>query len=127
MRHQILFLLVMSFVAAGCETAAKKRLTELNWSGRRSGCGGRNRHQTGDRAKGAAIGAAIGGVAGSGIGYRMDKQAKELEKVAETKRTENGIVSKLKSDILFDSGQAVLKPQAITNLAQMAAIPQKIS
>lgn len=55
----------------------------------------------------------------------MDKQAKELAAVAETKRTEEGIVTKLKSDILFDTGQATLKPQAKANLSQMAGIMKK--
>ncbi len=82
-------------------------------------------HQSGNREKGALIGAALGGGAGALIGNRMDKQAKELEKIAETKRTEQGIVSKLKSDILFDSGKSDLKSQAQDNLKQMADIMKK--
>lgn len=77
------------------------------------------------KGKGAAIGAAIGGSIGGYAGHRMDKQAKELEAIAETKRTEQGLVTKLKSDILFDSGKADLKPEAKSNLAQMAAIMKK--
>jgi outer membrane protein OmpA-like peptidoglycan-associated protein len=64
------------------------------------------------------VGAAIGGL----IGKRMDNQAKELEKIAETKRTEQGLVSKLKADILFETGKSDLKPAAKTNLAEMAKI-----
>jgi outer membrane protein OmpA-like peptidoglycan-associated protein len=82
-------------------------------------------HQTGDRAKGAAWGAALGGAVGGVVGNRMDKQAKELEKVAETKRTEQGIVTKLKSDILFDSGKANLKSAANQNISKLAAILKK--
>ena len=59
------------------------------------------------------------------MGKRIDKQAEELKKVAETKRTEQGLVSKLKSDILFDTGRADLKPEARENLGQMAAIMKK--
>lgn len=74
-------------------------------------------------------GAMIGGVIGAGIGgfagSRMDKQAKELEKIAETKRTDQGLITKLKSDILFDTGKADLKPAAVTNLQQMSAIMKK--
>jgi outer membrane protein OmpA-like peptidoglycan-associated protein len=55
----------------------------------------------------------------------MDKQAKELEKIAETKRTEQGLVTKLKSDILFDTGKAELNPEAKNNLKEMAAIMKK--
>lgn len=82
-------------------------------------------HQSGDRGKGALIGAALGGGLGGVVGNRLDKQKKELEQIAETKRTENGLVSKLKSDILFDSGKAALKPTASQNLGKMAEIMKK--
>jgi outer membrane protein OmpA-like peptidoglycan-associated protein len=77
------------------------------------------------KGKGAAIGAVLGGAVGGYVGHRMDNQAKELEKIAETKRTEQGLVTKLKSDILFDTGKANLKAEAKTNLAQMAEIMKK--
>jgi outer membrane protein OmpA-like peptidoglycan-associated protein len=70
---------------------------------------------------GAALGAGLGGV----IGNRLDKQKAELEKIAETKRTEQGLVTKLKSDILFDSGKAELKPAAVENLKKMSEIMKK--
>jgi outer membrane protein OmpA-like peptidoglycan-associated protein len=76
----------------------------------------------GDTGKGAAVGGAVGAAIGGLIGKRMDNQAKELEKVAETKRTEQGLVSKLKSDILFETGKSDLKPAAKTNLTEMAKI-----
>lgn len=77
------------------------------------------------KEKGAIIGGVIGGGIGAYAGSRMDKQAKELEKIAETKRTEMGLVTKLKSDILFDTGKANLKPAAKSNLKEMAAIMKK--
>ena len=77
------------------------------------------------KGKGAAIGAALGGALGGYVGHRMDKQAKELEQIAETKRTEQGLVTKLKSDILFDTGKSDLKAEAKTNLSQMAEIMKK--
>lgn len=82
-------------------------------------------HQSGDRGKGALIGAALGGGLGGVVGNRLDRQKKELEQIAETKRTENGLVSKLKSDILFDSGKSALKPGATQNLGKMAEIMKK--
>lgn len=82
-------------------------------------------HQSGNRGKGAAIGALLGAGIGGYAGRRMDQQAKELEKIAETKRTEQGLVTKLKSDILFETGKADLKPQAKTNLKEMATIMKK--
>lgn len=77
------------------------------------------------KERGAIIGGVIGGGIGAYAGSRMDKQAKELEKIAETKRTEMGLVTKLKSDILFDTGKSNLKPQAKTNLKEMADIMKK--
>lgn len=81
--------------------------------------------QHGDKKKGALIGAALGAAMGGTIGNRLDKQAKELEKVAETKRTEQGIITKLKSDILFDTGKSDLKPAAKNNIGQLASILKK--
>lgn len=82
-------------------------------------------HQSGNRAQGAAVGALLGAGIGGYAGHRMDQQAKELEKIAETKRTEQGLVTKLKSDILFETGKADLKPQAKANLKEMATIMKK--
>ena len=77
------------------------------------------------KEKGAIIGAGVGGIAGAYAGGRMDKQAKELKAIAETKRTEQGLITKLKSDILFDTGKADLKPSAKINLQQMSDIMKK--
>ncbi|QDK38547.1 OmpA family protein [Bdellovibrio sp. NC01] len=82
-------------------------------------------HQTGNRNAGALIGATLGAGVGGLIGNRLDKQQKELEKIAETKRTEQGLITKLKSDILFDTGKADLKPAAKENINQLAAIMKK--
>lgn len=82
-------------------------------------------HQTGRRNEGALIGAALGAGIGGAVGQRLDKQQKELEKIAETKRTEQGLITKLKSDILFDTGKADLKPAAQANINQLAAIMKK--
>lgn len=82
-------------------------------------------HQTGKRTEGALIGAALGGGVGTLVGRRMDQQKKELEKIAETKRTEQGLVTQLKSDILFDTGKSDLKNSAQGNISQLAAIMKK--
>jgi len=77
--------------------------------------------------KGAAIGAGVGALAGGSVGLYLDKQAKELEQVAETKRTENGVLVSMKSDILFDVGSAVLKPEAIEQIEKVGDILAKYS
>ncbi len=82
-------------------------------------------HQSGNKGKGAAIGAAAGALLGGTIGNRLDKQAQELAAIAETKRTEQGIITKLKSDITFSSGSSSVKPMAQSNIKQIAAIIAK--
>ena len=77
--------------------------------------------------KGAIIGAGVGALAGGSVGLYLDKQAKELEEIAETKRTENGVLVRMKSEILFDSGSAVLKPTAIAQIEKVGAILAKYS
>src|SRR5438309_6213433 len=73
--------------------------------------------------KGAAIGAAIGGVAGGAVGNYLDKQAQELKQVAEnTRRTEDGILVDLKSKLLFSTDSAVLKPDAVEQIAKLGDI-----
>jgi outer membrane protein OmpA-like peptidoglycan-associated protein len=117
-RPLALSLLVLS---AACQTAGKRTAIGAG-AGAAVGAG------VGAAAggwKGAAIGAAAGAAAGGGVGLYLDKQAKELEKVAETKRTENGILVQLESDILFDVDSAVLKPAAIEQLTQVGDILAK--
>jgi outer membrane protein OmpA-like peptidoglycan-associated protein len=73
--------------------------------------------------KGAIIGAAAGGVVGGAVGNYLDKQAQELKEVAEnTKRTENGILVDLKSTLLFTTDSAVLKPEAVEQVAKLGDI-----
>jgi outer membrane protein OmpA-like peptidoglycan-associated protein len=81
--------------------------------------------QSGKAGKGALIGAAAGALIGGTIGNRLDKQAKELAKVAETRRTEEGILVNMKGDILFDTGKATLKPEAVDQINQVGAILAK--
>jgi outer membrane protein OmpA-like peptidoglycan-associated protein len=81
-------------------------------------------HATGG-TKGALIGAGVGALAGGAVGNYLDKQADELKKVAETKRTENGVLVNLSNDILFDSGSAILKPEAMSELNRVGDILAK--
>jgi outer membrane protein OmpA-like peptidoglycan-associated protein len=75
--------------------------------------------------KGAAIGAGIGAAAGAAVGNYLDKQKQELEKVAATKKERDGLLVKLKSDLLFDVGSSTLKPDAIAQLNQLGDILAK--
>lgn len=125
MKKLILASLLSAAVLTGCASGENKNTINGAAIGAAAGAVLGNvigNQQGGSGGKGAAIGAVAGAAVGGLIGKRMDKQAKELEKVAETKRTEQGLVSKLKSDILFETGKAELKAEAKTNLAEMAAI-----
>ena len=120
-KHVITALTVLA--VAGCATAGKRTAI---------GAGGGAAAGAGVGAllggwKGAAIGAGVGALAGGSVGLYLDKQAKELEEVAETKRTENGVLVRMKSEILFDTGSAVLKPEAIAQLEKVGVILAKYS
>lgn len=75
--------------------------------------------------QGAAIGAVVGGVAGGAIGNYLDKQEQELKAVANARRTEKGLLVSLKSSLLFSSDSAVLKPQAVEQIAEVGDILAK--
>ena len=77
----------------------------------------------GSTAKGAIIGAVVGGVAGTIIGVQMDKQAKELEvsvKGAKVERVGEGIQVTFESGLLYDFDSDVVRPEARTNLRELA-------
>src|SRR2546428_13257854 len=73
--------------------------------------------------KGAAIGGVTGAAAGGVAGHLLDKQAEELKQkdIAAT-RTANGILVHLKNELLFETDSAVLKPQAVQHLGELAAV-----
>jgi outer membrane protein OmpA-like peptidoglycan-associated protein len=114
--------MVLAVLAAACATPGKRTAI---------GAGGGAAAGAGVGAlvggwKGAAIGAAVGGLAGGAVGNYLDKQADELKEVAETtKRTKDGILVDLKSQLLFTSDSAVLKPQAVELVAKLGDILAK--
>jgi outer membrane protein OmpA-like peptidoglycan-associated protein len=123
MKSFLTTLLTLTFLFSSCSTIKENKRTAIG-----TGVGtavGAGLGAVIGKGKGAVIGGVIGAGIGGYAGSRMDKQAKELEKVAETKRTEEGLITKLKSDILFDSGKASLKPAAKENLKTMADIMKK--
>ena len=121
--HTLLALLLVAATSTSCATAGKRTAI---------GAGGGAAVGAGIGAllgggKGALIGAGVGALAGGSVGLYLDKQAKELEQIAETKRTENGVLVSMKSEILFDSGSAVLKPEAVTQLEKVGDVLAKYS
>lgn len=79
----------------------------------------------GKSAEGAIYGALAGGVAGGLIGNYYDKQAKELAKIADVKKTDNGIEVTLKNDILFTTSSAELSAAAKQTLIDLNTVLKK--
>jgi outer membrane protein OmpA-like peptidoglycan-associated protein len=67
----------------------------------------------------------VGAAAGAAVGNYLDKQKKELEQVAATKKEKDGLLVKLKSDLLFNVGSATLKPDAVSQLNELGDILAK--
>jgi outer membrane protein OmpA-like peptidoglycan-associated protein len=79
-------------------------------------------HQHGNATTGALIGGAVGALSGGVIGTYMDRQAAELEKVADTTRTGDGIIVTLRDKILFDVDSATIKPPAAAGVDNLANV-----
>jgi len=108
-------------LAAGCATAGRD--TAIG-----AGVGGAAGAGVGalvGGGKGALIGLGVGALAGGSVGLYLDKQRKDLEKVAEVKKTENGLVVQMAGDILFDTGSAILKPEAVEQISKVGDIVAK--
>jgi outer membrane protein OmpA-like peptidoglycan-associated protein len=78
----------------------------------------------GSTARGAIIGAVVGGAAGAIIGHQMDQQAKELAVEipgAVVERVGEGIQVTFASGLLYDFDSAAIRPDAATNLRNLAA------
>ena len=86
--------------------------------------GGAIGRANGSTAKGAILGAVVGGTIGGVIGHQMDQQAKELEQNipgAIVERVGEGIQVTFESGLLFDFNSDRVKPDAATNLKNLAA------
>ncbi len=128
MRTRILAVTILVAVA-GCETAGKRTAIGAG-AGAAVGAGaGALLGGKGHRGTGALIGAGVGALAGGSVGLYLDKQAKELEKtkLAEVKRTENGLLVQMASDILFESGSSALNKESIDDIEKMGDILAKYS
>ena len=86
-----------------------------------------------NRGKGALIGAVGGGLAGTGVGYYMDKQAKDLElqlkpeiqrgEISIEKRpSDNALLVSMTSSTGFDTNSTVLKPGYTTTLNTISRV-----
>jgi outer membrane protein OmpA-like peptidoglycan-associated protein len=112
--------LVLSMMGAGCATPGKRTAVGAG-AGAIVGAGAGA--LIGKGWTGAAVGAAAGAVAGGAVGNYLDKQAQELEKVAQTERTADGaILVKMPGDLLFATNSTTLTPEAMTQVTNVADV-----
>jgi outer membrane protein OmpA-like peptidoglycan-associated protein len=118
----VLALALVTTVQSGCAT--KTQTGAVVGAAGGAVAGGVIGKVAGSTAKGAIIGAVVGGAAGAIIGRQMDKQAKELEqniKGAKVERVGEGIQVTFESGLLYDFDSDVVKPDARTNLRELAS------
>jgi outer membrane protein OmpA-like peptidoglycan-associated protein len=108
--------------AAGCVTPGKRTATGAA-AGAIVGAGAGA--LAGEDWKGAAIGAGVGAAAGAAAGNYLDRRARELEQVAETQKTDRGLLLNLRSELLFETDSAVLTEDAIQQVARIGDILAK--
>lgn len=127
MKKKIVGVVVCCLFAAGCTTTPGKRTAIGAGAGAvlGAGVGAVIGSRDGNIGRGILIGAGAGAVAGGVAGNILDRQAQDLAEVAETRRTNEGILVSLKGDILFDSGVSSLKGDAVNQLARIGDILAK--
>jgi outer membrane protein OmpA-like peptidoglycan-associated protein len=128
MKKLISSLIITAFLSS-CATTENSERTAGKNTGMGAGIGaavgaaaGAMLGKKGKKGKSALIGGVLGGLVGGGTGYYFDKQAKELEKIAETQRTKDGIITKLKGDITFAPNKSQVKNDAKESISQIANI-----
>ena len=122
-----------TFTLGACETMDDSQRRTATGAGIGAGVGAVAGAAIGhdNRGRGAAIGAAVGAAAGALGGYvwnkRMESQQKQIQQqtqgtgVEVTRTADNRLQIVIPSDIAFDSGQAVIRPNfrtALDNFAQ---------
>jgi outer membrane protein OmpA-like peptidoglycan-associated protein len=120
---RIIALVLLTSTSVGCASLTTTEKGVLIGTATGAAAGGMIGRNNGSTTKGAIIGAAVGGIAGGIIGARMDRQAKELEQTiagAKIERVGEGIHVTFDSGILFDFDSHTLRPEARTNLRELA-------
>ncbi|HEY0029255.1 MAG TPA: OmpA family protein [Bacteroidia bacterium] len=130
-RLQLIFIVICLSAATtftGCKNWKNTTAGGAIGAGAGGAIGGAIGSKSDNTVIGAIIGAAVGGAAGSAIGLYMDKQAHEIQrdvKGARVERIGEGIRITFDSGILFDIGSHTLKPEAKSNIDELAKVLQK--
>jgi outer membrane protein OmpA-like peptidoglycan-associated protein len=123
-----LIIITACILNTGCHTFNKTKKGAAIGAGTGGIIGAFIGKNAGNTALGAIIGGAVGGTAGAFIGRNMDKQAAEIKQTvpgAVVTREGEGIIVKFDSGILFDVDKADIKPEAQTNLKNLAGSLQR--
>ena len=122
-RHVVVLAAGASLALSGCASLNNKEKGGIIGATSGAVIGGAIGKANGSTAKGAILGATIGGAAGMIIGHQMDKQAAELKQNipgAVVERVGEGIQVTFASGLLFDFDSDVVRPEARTNLRNLA-------
>ncbi len=125
---KVLTLFLIFALMAGCATEGEHQRAEKGTLlGGLGGAvvGGLIGSKSGKAGQGALIGGLVGALGGGLIGNYMDKQAAELEKVAQTERTQDGIIVTMNDKILFNVGKSELKPESKASLTKISDVLKK--
>ena len=123
-------MLVFGMSSTGCSSMNNTGKGAVIGAGSGAVVGGVIGRATGSTARGAIIGAAVGGAAGAVIGRQMDKQADELDDELENATVTPvpgddgetaGIAISFDNALLFDLGQATLRPGVQADLRDLAS------
>ena len=126
----VALMLVFGLSTTGCSSMNNTGKGAVVGAGTGAVVGGVIGRATGSTARGAIIGAAVGGAAGAVIGRQMDKQADELDDELENATVTPvpgedgetaGIAIRFDNALLFDLGQATLRPGVRADLTDLAA------
>jgi outer membrane protein OmpA-like peptidoglycan-associated protein len=133
MKRKLSSLLILTLVLAGCSqpmTKTQKGAAIGTGVGAAAGAG-LGQAIGGDTKStliGAGIGAVVGGLAGGGIGRYMDNQEAAMRQQlagvegANIQRNADLLAVTFKSDVLFDTGSAALKPGAYDEMNRVAQV-----
>ncbi len=133
MKKNLSLLLVSALVAAGCaQPPTKTQQGAMIGTGVGAAVGAGLGQAIGKDTKGtlvgAGIGALVGGLAGGGIANYMEKQEMAMRQAvagvegANVQRNMNTLALTFKSDVMFDTGSAVLKAGAYDEIARVAQV-----
>lgn len=133
MKKNLSLLLVSALVVAGCaQPPTKTQKGAMIGTGVGAAVGAGLGQAIGKDTKGtlvgAGIGALVGGLAGGGIANYMEKQEMAMNQAlagvegASVQRNMNTLALTFKSDVMFDTGSAVLKAGAYDEMTRVAQV-----